>query len=104
MKKKGDGGVKVSSSSKTKWRQTPTSLAVDKRKYKKDFKKWAEGGHKRGEAPIQPPPVGAKAVTTRKTKSSSLGNNKTRTTTKKTYSGPGGMMPKSFKSKSRKKK
>jgi len=93
VKKKTDGGVPVSSSSKTTWRQTPASHAADKKKNLKAMKSLTAKERSllssRGELPWGATRVGGKATATSKTTHSGSGKSRT----KRTFDGPGGMKP-----------
>ena len=96
-KKIPSGGISLGVKSKTTWKQTPTSRAVDDRKLRKEWKTWAKGGHK-GRQPIgYAPPVGSVAQTKRRTKykTDAKGGKTTRSVTD--YQGPGGMVPEHLK-------
>ena len=90
------GGISLGVKSKTTWKQTPTSKAVDDRKHKKEWRAWAKGGHK-GSQPIRPAWVGATATTKRRTKykTDAKGGKTTRSVTD--FRGPGGMIPEHLK-------
>jgi len=112
-KKDNRGGTKLYTTSKTTWKQTPTSEAVDKREDKKLMKKYAEAyvptkkGMSWDEAEKndrkrekilkkrrRPAPVGAVAKTERKTtygKADAKGRRKVSKEAK--FSGSRGMMP-----------
>ena len=104
-KKNGDGGVPVSVRSKTSWTQTPTSYAVDKRKFDREWKKLTPREKAKlssqGRLPSPPPRVGSTASIKRKTRTAQT---KKGTVTRWTqdYRGPSGMIPNSLKRKKKK--
>ena len=81
------GGISLGVKSKTTWKQTPTSKAVDDKAYKKKAKRWLASKNKSwADQPIRPSRVGSVSQVKRKT--DAKGNSRSN------FSGPGGMKPK----------